>query len=91
MGLNELYASFLESPGTKAYSPKEALALFEGCEAIQPRIELTHADLLESNAGQRHRGSVLKFAKAIWPRSIIKKFLGTFGLFLLIEGRKPKR
>ena len=28
------------------------------------------------------------FARKIWPRALIKKFLGNYGLFMLIDARK---
>jgi SAM-dependent methyltransferase len=86
--LDEIYARHLESPGTKAYSIDEAKALFAGAADICARALLTHGDLLTSEAGQRHRGALLDFARRIWPRALIRKALPAWGLFLLIEGRK---
>jgi SAM-dependent methyltransferase len=86
--LVEIYARHLESPGTKAYSIDEARALFAGAEAVGARAVLTHGDLLTSEAGQRHRGALLDFARRIWPRALIRKALPGWGLFLLVEGRK---
>jgi hypothetical protein len=63
--------------------------LLEGYEDPRIRIELTHGDLLESEAGQRHRGAFLDIARKIWPRSMIRRFLPDAGLFMLIAARKP--
>ncbi len=88
--LDSIYARHLESPGTKAYSPDEARALFPGAVGVEVRTILTHGDLLEGKAGQRHEGPLLAFARRIWPRPLIRRLLPGHGLFLLIEGRKSR-
>jgi ubiquinone/menaquinone biosynthesis C-methylase UbiE len=86
--LAEIYDRHLESPGTKAYTTEEARQLFAGFEEVRIRTVLTHADLLESEAGQRHRGTVLALARRLWPRSILRRLAPGLGLFMLIEARK---
>ena len=49
---------------------------------------LTHGDLLVSAAGQRHRGSSLTIARALWPRWLIRRLLPRHGLFMLIKATK---
>jgi SAM-dependent methyltransferase len=88
--LATIYARHLESPGTKAYTPAQARALFAGARDVGVSIVLTHGDLLTSGAGQRHRGRLLTLARRIWPRATIRKLLPGFGLFLLITGRKAE-
>jgi ubiquinone/menaquinone biosynthesis C-methylase UbiE len=88
--LDYLYSHYLESPGTKAYSIGAARNLFKQFEIDDIKTVLTHGDLLASNAGQRHRGLLLKIAKAAWPRNFIKTFFPTHGLFLLVTARKPE-
>lgn len=88
--LADIYAQHLESPGTKAYSVNEARTLFYGADKVRARTVLTHGDLLTSDAGQRHRGPLLDFARRIWPRTLIRRALPGWGLFLLVEGRKPQ-
>lgn len=83
-----LYARHLESPGTKAYSLAEARALFAGATGIRARTVLSHGDLLESGAGQRHQGALLDLARRVWPRRLIRRLAPGTGLFLLVEGRK---
>jgi len=78
----------LESPGTKVYSEAELKLIFKRFKSIHINTVLSHADLLSSEVGQRHRGVILKIAKAIWPRKLIKIFLSKFGLFMLIELEK---
>lgn len=87
-GLSNIYARYLESPGTKAYTVDEARALFGKFAKARISTVLTHGDLLESEAGQRHRGWLLSTAKRIWPRQFLRWALPGHGLFMLIEARK---
>lgn len=87
--LAEIYARYLESPGTKAYSRQEAETLFDDFHVVDMRVQLTHADLLASSVGQRHRGLLLNIGRRLWPRWLIKAVLPDHGLFLLIRGHKP--
>lgn len=86
--LSDIYAHYLESPGTKAYTVDEARTLFRKFAAVKISTVLTHGDLLESDAGQRHRGWLLSMAKRIWPRRLLRSVLPGHGLFMLIEARK---
>lgn len=88
--LNSIYATHLESPGTKAYSVSEARKLFAAFSAIEISTPLSHGDLLESDVGQRHRGFVLNLAKKLWPRWFIRRFLPNAGIFMLIEAKKQQ-
>lgn len=87
----KIYATHLESPGTKAYTCRAAAQLFAGASDVVTRVELTHGDLLESGAGQRHEGRVLAIARRIWPRWLLRRVAGRFGLFLLVSGTKVGR
>ena len=87
--LSEIYAAFLESPGTKAYSVGQARELFAQATDLGIAIELTHGDLLSSGAGQRHQGRALDLARRVWPRWLLQRVARRFGLFMLISGRKP--
>lgn len=86
--LSDIYASYLESPGTKAYSIRDARRLFSAFSEVKIRIVLTHGDLLESMAGQRHHGILLGLARSIWPRTLLKRMCPGLGLFMLIRARK---
>lgn len=88
LSLGDVYARYLESPGTKAYTTAEARQLFSAFAEFSTRIVLTHGDLLESMAGQRHQGVLLSLARAVWPRALIRRFVPGLGLFLLIQVRK---
>jgi ubiquinone/menaquinone biosynthesis C-methylase UbiE len=86
--LPEVYGRYLESPGTKAYSQGEARRMFAAFKCVNIRTPLTHGDLLESAAGQRHDGALLSLARTIWPRRLLRRFAGSHGLFMLIRAVK---
>lgn len=88
ISLKEIYDKYLESPGTKAYTIQEAREMFHQFSDVQISTVLTHADLLTSEAGQRHRGSLLKIARMLFPRFIIRSFFHKHGLFMLIKAIK---
>jgi ubiquinone/menaquinone biosynthesis C-methylase UbiE len=88
MSLRQVYARYLESPGTKAYSVPEARRMFAAFSSVQIHTSLTHGDLLESDAGQRHRSAVLSLARAIWPRQLLRRYAPSHGLFMLIRAVK---
>ena len=86
--LDSIYSNYLESPGTKAYSKKDAQELLACFKKVQIDTVLTHGDLLTSGAGQRHKGFLLDLARIIWPRWLIKSVIPHAGLFMLIEAVK---
>lgn len=88
ISLRQIYAQHLESPGTKAYSRAEVLDLFKAFSNVRVHTVLTHGDLLESGAGQRHQGVILSIGRRIWPSKLIRKLFPRAGLFMLIEARK---
>jgi SAM-dependent methyltransferase len=86
--LDDIYASHLESPGTKAYSLQQARNLFCDFERTAIETVLTHGDLLTSDAGQRHKGRLLSLARLLWPRWLLRRVLKDHGLFMLIRATK---
>ena len=86
--LGEIYATYLESPGTKAYTLAEARELFRGFTRVEIDTVLTHGDLLSSSAGQRHQGVLLSLARVVWPRWLIRRLFPKLGLFMLITAVK---
>jgi len=86
--LDDIYASHLESPGTKAYSISEARMLFRDFSDVDVRIQLSFGDLLYGSVGQRHGGALLSIAKKLWPRFLLKRVFASHGLVMLIEARK---
>jgi len=88
VSLAAIYSEHLESPGTHAYSTREARGLFRKFERVKMRIQLSEGDLLQGAAGQRHQGKMLEIARRLWPRWAIRRTLSRMGLFLLIEAQK---
>jgi len=86
--LGAIYAEHLESPGTRAFSVEQARVLCSKFESAIITPVLTHADLLSSDVGQRHRGPLLSVARRIWPRRVIRRWLSEHGAFLLITATK---
>lgn len=86
--LRSIYSEYLESPGTKAYTYAEVRVIFDRFSSVEISTPLTHGDLLESEVGQRHRGAMLRIAKVIWPRWLIRRALPRAGLFMLIRAVK---
>jgi SAM-dependent methyltransferase len=86
--LIDLYAEHLESPGTKGYTMDEGRSLVSmfGTSRVESRLGV--GDLLEGQVGQRHQSTALRFAKRVWPRRAIKRWLPRHGLILLIEATK---
>lgn len=87
-GLTQMYDEHLESPGTKAYTPSQARAMFAIFKACTVESVVTHGDLLEGQAGQRHQGILLSVARKVWPRWLIRRLAPRAGLFMLIEAYK---
>ncbi len=88
LSLAQIYARYLESPGTKAYSVREARAMFANFRDVHIRTQLGQGDLLESQAGQRHKGPLLSLARTLWPRALLRRLCPSMGLFMLIEAQK---
>ena len=59
IGLKKIYSSYLESLGTKACSVEEARCLSKSLSHFEVNIELSTGDLLEADAGTRHKGPYL--------------------------------
>ena len=83
-----IYASHLESPGTKAYSVAQARALFAGFRETTIQVRPGTGDLLLGAAGDRHGGTALRLLRKVWPRRLIETFLPRVGLVMMIEARK---
>jgi len=86
--LSYIYSRYLESPGTKAYSIAESRKLFSAFRHVRMGTVLTHGDLLESDAGQRHGGVLLTLARTLWPRWLLRSLFKGHGLFMLVEAQK---
>jgi ubiquinone/menaquinone biosynthesis C-methylase UbiE len=88
--LDDIYFHHLESPGTKAYTVESARRMFEvtGFNSVDVRVQLSHGDLLLGKVGARHQGALLRLAKALWPRPLLRRLSPRLGLYLLIVAVK---
>lgn len=86
--LADVYFHHLESAGTKAYTREEARRMCADFSHVQLRVQLNPGDLLEGATGQRHGGVLLRLARALWPRPLLRRLMHNHGLALLIEAVK---
>jgi SAM-dependent methyltransferase len=86
--LADIYARYLESPGTKAFTREEAMAMCSAFTVVSATSRLSFGDRLQGAVGQRNRSAMLAAAKRLWPRWLIHRVLRTHGLMLLIEAVK---
>jgi hypothetical protein len=59
-----------------------------GFREYSVRVQLSHGDLLQGEVGQNHGGTLLETAKRLWPRAVLRRMAGQYGLYLLIEARR---
>ena len=90
ISLADIYATYLESPGTKTYTVSEARELTRLFSDSKIEVQLSFGDLVEGDVGARHKGVLLNLAKALYPRALVKLLARKFpiGLYLLITVRK---
>jgi SAM-dependent methyltransferase len=86
--LSTIYARYLESPGTKAFTEAQATAMCSRFTKVSIKIQLSFGDLLQGMVGQRHKGPLLAIVKVLWPRWFIKRFLSHHGGCLFINASK---
>ena len=87
--LRYVYENFLESQGTKAYTVAGARKLFTDFSTFSASVALSPGDLLEGVVGERrHEGKMLRLAKAVWPRWLIRALLPRLGIVLMIKATK---
>lgn len=79
----------LESPGTKTFTPAEALKLFTGFENVQMRLVFSPGDLLLHQPSPRFQSGAYRLIWKLFPRALVRKFGARWGLFLLITATKP--
>lgn len=93
LGPREAIYHHLESPGTKSYTRAEAarLAADAGFDDVAIGTKLGPGDLLLQRRSERYQGRVWRIASALYPRPLVRLLGDRFGLYLLVEGRKPMR
>jgi ubiquinone/menaquinone biosynthesis C-methylase UbiE len=89
--LRQAVYDHLESPGTKSYTPEEARRLMSSFENVETRVVFSPGDLLANQPSERFQSSLYRFVWKIYPRWLVRKLAGRWGLFLLITGQKPAR
>lgn len=80
----------LESPGTKAYSLREADDLLRraGFSKVELRTKLGPGDLLLTKPSKRYGGALFRLIWQLCPRWLGRLLGDRLGLYLLIEARK---
>jgi ubiquinone/menaquinone biosynthesis C-methylase UbiE len=86
--LEDIYATHLESPGTQAFDLAEVRRMLEDFSDVSIQVHLGTGDLLLGQVGIRHGGALLRMARHIWPRWLLRRFLSGFGLEMLIVATK---
>jgi len=81
-------AHYLESPGTKVYTLREARALFGAFSTVRVRTVLGSGDLLLMRRSEKYGSTLARLAWALYPRWAIRLAGDRFGLGLLIEAVK---
>ncbi len=79
---------YLESPGTKAYTMREARELFGSFASVHCRTQLSHGDLLLMRPGQRYVGGFHRLLWRLYPRWLVRMTGDRFGTGLFIEAAK---
>ena len=85
--LTDIYAHYLESPGTTGYTVSEGRRLVAPFRTAQIQCATSFADLLLGEAGERHGGRAISQLRHLWPRPLVRRLPG-LGLLLLIEATK---
>jgi ubiquinone/menaquinone biosynthesis C-methylase UbiE len=78
----------LESPGTKAYTVREARRLFSAFSQVAVRTQLAHGDLLKMRPDRKYQQWYYRLAWALYPRRLIALTGNRFGFDILIEAVK---
>ena len=89
--MKEAIFSYLESPGTKAYTLDEARILLDevGFARIDLRTKLSPGDLLTIKPSRKYDSSIFKLAWRIYPGWAVRLIGDKYGLGLLIKAVKP--
>jgi hypothetical protein len=91
MTMKEAIFAGLESPGTKAYTSKEARDLIAGTgfEEIRASVKLGPGDLLTIKPSEKYDSPFFRLMWRVYPRWLVRLLGDKYGLSLLIEAMKP--
>jgi ubiquinone/menaquinone biosynthesis C-methylase UbiE len=78
----------LESPGTKTYTREEAFSLMQGFRDVDARLVFSPGDLLLHQPSARFQSALYRFVWKVYPRRLVKRIAGKWGLFLLVTATK---
>jgi ubiquinone/menaquinone biosynthesis C-methylase UbiE len=78
----------LESPGTKAYTMREAKRLFTSFAKVNIRPQLGFGDLLLMRPRKQYKNWAAQLAWSLYPRWLVRLTGHRFGTALLIEATK---
>lgn len=79
----------LESPGTKTYTQNEVRQMLEGFKDVHIRQAFSPGDLLLHRPSQKFQSWFYRAVWKLYPRFFVRTFGKPWGLFLLIDARKP--
>jgi ubiquinone/menaquinone biosynthesis C-methylase UbiE len=79
---------YLESPGTKTFTQREAEELMQRFENVRIERVFSPGDLLLHQPSQRFNATAYRLLWKVFPRGLVRKLGRRWGLFLLIAGRK---
>jgi hypothetical protein len=79
----------LESPGTKTYTEDEVRELMSAFQDVGIRQVFSPGDLLLNQPSARFGSGFYRLVWKLYPRWLLKRVAKHWGLFLLIEGKKP--
>jgi ubiquinone/menaquinone biosynthesis C-methylase UbiE len=79
----------LESPGTKTYTHADLRSLMSDFEGLTLRQVFSPGDLLLHQPSARFQSGLYRLVWKLFPRKLVSRFGRSWGLFLLINGKKP--
>jgi ubiquinone/menaquinone biosynthesis C-methylase UbiE len=79
---------YLESPGTKAYTRREARAMLDGFREVRVWTQLSHGDLLLMRPAEKYSGPIHRAVWRLYPRWLVRRSGNVFGTNLFIEAVK---
>lgn len=79
----------LESPGTKTYTHADLRSLMSDFEGLTLRQVFSPGDLLLNQPSARFQSGLYRLVWKLFPRKLVSRFGRSWGLFVLINGKKP--
>ncbi len=88
--LKRVVYNHLESPGTKAYTLREANDMLRkiGYSKVRVHSQLSAGDLLKIKPSERYSSPLLRLLYLAYPRWLVRLLGGRLGLNLFIQASK---